>query len=176
VRKLAVALFLTGALLLGQASARAADTDASAIASFLSLGLANAPTRFAALTGAADGFQSNKATQSPDRTRFVKCEVYHGKAMPAVGLTAYDSYACFSTLRADASEALFKMAEAVVQANLPGGYTSTGEQVHPPGQPFNIYEVWSRSGSPDVKLWSTVNQGAENFGKTDYELAVYVGP
>jgi len=68
------------------------------------------------------------------------------------------------------------MAEAVVQANLPGSYTSTGEQVHPPGQPFNIYEVWSRSGSPDVKLWSTVNQGAENFGKTDYELAVYVGP
>jgi hypothetical protein len=176
VRALAVALFLGGTLLLGRASAGAADTDASAIASFLSLGFANAPTKFSALTGAEDGFQAYKATQWPDLTHFVKCDVYHQKAMPSVGLTEDDSYSCFSTLRADASETLFKMAEAAVRANLPSGYTSTGEQVHPRGQPFTIYEVWSRSGSPDIKLWSSVNQGKANYGKADYELTVDVSP
>jgi len=176
VRKLAVALFLTGTFLLGRASAGAADSEASAITSFLSLGLANAPTKFSALTGAEDGFQSYKATQWPDLTHFVKCDVYHQKAMPAVGLTEDDSYACFSTLRADASEALFKMAEAAIRASLPSGYTSTGEQVHPRGQPFTIYEVWSRSGSPDVKLWSNINQGKANYGKTEYSLAVDASP
>lgn len=168
----ALVLFLTGTLLLGPPPAGAAGTDASAIASFVALGLANAPTKFSALTGAEDGFQSFKATQSPDPTHFAKCSVYHQKAMPTVGLGDDDSYSCFSTLRADASEALFKMAEAAVRASLPSGYTSTGEQVHPRGQPFTIYEVWSRPGSPDVKLWSSVNQGKENFGKADYVVGV----
>jgi hypothetical protein len=177
VTRLALALFLTGTFFLGRASAGAADTDATAIASFLSIGLANASTKFSALTGAEDGFQAFKATQWPDHTHFDKCDVYHGKSMPAVHLPENDSYACYSTLRADPTEALFKMAEAAVRASLPSGYTSIGAQVHPPGQPFTIYEVWSRPGSPDVKLWSSVNQGtAPDYGKADYELAVDVRP
>jgi hypothetical protein len=176
LRRLAVALVLTGTVLLDGVSAGAADTDATAIASFLSIGLANAPTKFSALTGAEDGYSTFKATKSPDLTHFAKCEVNHQKAVPAVGLRDDDMYSCFSTLRADASEALFKMAETAVRANLPSGYISTGEQVHPRGQPFTIYEVWSRPGSPDVKLWSSVNQGTENFGKADYVVGVDVRP
>jgi hypothetical protein len=176
VTRLAVVLFVAVTILLGPASAGAADTDASAIASFLSIGLANASTNFSELTGSSDGWSAFNATKFPDLTHFAKCTVYHYTANPKVGISKEDSYACFSTLRADASEVLFKMAEAAVRASLPPGYTSTGEQVHPRGQPFTIYEVWSRSGSPDVKLWSNVNQGTANYGKTEYDLAVDVRP
>jgi hypothetical protein len=148
-------------------SGAAADSDGPAIASFLSIGFANAVTHFNAISGAPDGFESFQATQLPDRTHFTKCTVSHYQAHPAVRLREKHSYNCFSTPRPDATEALFKMAEGAVAANLPSGYAGTGEQ-HPHGEP---YEVWSRTGSPDVRLWSVTLDGI-----VDYELSIEVDP
>jgi len=146
----------------------AVGTDASAIASFLSIGFANAPTHFSAIRGGQVDSAEYAATKWPNRTHFVSCHTWHFKANADTQTTELYMYSCNSTLRADPREALFKMAEHAVRANLPSGYTSSGEQARADGVPW---EVWKRSGSPDVKLWSFASHG-----KPYYELSVEVNP
>ena len=129
-----------------------ADAETTAIASFLSIGLANAPGNFQALLGAqirSNAFGANYvATQWPDHTHFAKCVAFSLRTDPASA--SYDwSYACTSTPRDEPGEALFKMAEAAVQANLPAGYISSGVQRAYNGAP---YENWKRPGSPQLSL------------------------
>jgi hypothetical protein len=169
MKMIAVALLFTVALLVGPAPAGAAGTDASAIASYLSIGLANAPTNFDAIRGASVGLAEYKATKWPDHTHFISCHTWHFKADPQISLTEQYSYSCNSTLRAGTRETLFKIAERAVKANIPSGYTSTGSK--PRSSDGAPYEVWSRSGSPDVKLWAFLDHG-----KAYYELSTEVNP
>jgi hypothetical protein len=171
MKSLFVALLLAGTSLFGPAVIAAdTDTEASAVASLVSIGLANAPTRFNAISGAENGFQTYKATKFPDPTYFDKCVVHHYKKDPTNAMTfAEDSYSCQSTLRTDAPEAaLFKMAENAVRASLPSGYSGTGQRQGQSG----TYETWSRSGSPDVQVYSQ----SHTQGRAGYEITVTATP
>jgi len=166
---LAGALILALLFVVKPASAGTAGTDASAIAAFLSIGLANAPTHFSAISGdeVGSGSGSFEVTKWPDHTHFVKCVAGHQAAIPAGDMPEYYMYMCDSTLRSDSQAALFKIAARAVRVSLPSGYASSGAS---PGD-LGPQEVWKRSGSPEVEL--TVPASG---GKSYYQLAIDVYP
>jgi hypothetical protein len=166
MKTLAATLLLNVALLAGPMTAGAADTDASAIASFLSIGLANAPTDFSAIRGDIVVSGQYLATNWPDHTHFVSCNAWHINAVPAARIIENYSYSCNSTLRPDTPDALFKMAEQALEANLPSGYARAADSPRSDGSP---YQRWARAGSADVKLWAFAKQS-----QSYYELAIVV--
>jgi hypothetical protein len=167
MKSLAVSLLLSAALLIGAPPAAAADTDAAAIASFLSIGLANAPTNFSAIRGDLVVQGEYLTTSWPDRTHFVKCRAWHISGNPTANVRENYTYSCNSTLRADTREALFQLAEAAIVANIPSGYVTKGAA--PRASDGAPYELWRRPGSADVKLWAFTKEG-----QAYYELAVVV--
>jgi hypothetical protein len=124
----------------------AEGTDAAGIASFLTIAFANAPTNFAAISGAGPtASEAYEVTTWPDHTHFVRCVIFHHKALPELGLAAHHIFRCDSTQRPDSPEVLFKMLETAVRANLPAGYSSKKGEHQVAGSP---YEQWDHAGSP----------------------------
>jgi hypothetical protein len=164
---LAVALLAALTLPLGPA-ARAAGSDASAIAGFLSIGFANASNNFASIRGVKVDLAEYKALKWPDHTHFQSCHTWHFEADAALGMTESYMYSCNSTPRSVSTQALFNTAAKAVRANLPSSYTSGGPEKRTDGVP---YQVWSQSGKASVKLWSFANKG-----KPYYELSMEKKP
>src|ERR1019366_10690040 len=169
MKVLVIALLLSTTLLGTASAADVAGSDDSAIASFLSIGFANAPTQFSSIRGDQMGSASvHQATQWPDRTYFLHCYTLHQAPISVGGVDAVAerySYSCSSTLRSSPQATLFKMAEHAMRANLPRGYASSGVEQGDLGP----QEVWKRAGSPSVRLWVKVDQD-----KAYYELSVDV--
>jgi hypothetical protein len=155
------------------ASARAADTEAPAIAALLSIGIANAPAHFSAIRGdlirSTEFGTSYKATKWPDETHFTRCVTSFYKIDPTD--VENWSYQCNSTPRTDAPDVLFKTIESAVRANLPAGYASPGVQqtVARPSVGSLPYETWKRSGSPDVVLQLQMNKDGTDY----YVLSIH---
>jgi hypothetical protein len=160
---LVVALFATMALSLGS-SARAASTDASAIAGFLTIGFANAGSNFSSIQGTKVDTAEYTALKWPDRTHFQSCHTWHFEADKTMDTPEQFMYSCNSTPRSVSRKALFDMAASALHARLPSSYTSKGPEKRADG---NLIETWTQSGKPEVKLWAFANNG-----KPYYELAM----
>ncbi len=134
----------------------AAGTEAAAITDFVAIGLANAPTQFAALRGDqthTNDFGTNyQATKCADDSYFANCVTGFYKLTPTGSENWF--YIGKSTLRAQGPDVLFAVAEAAVRASLPAGYSSQGIQktTARASAPSLPYETWKRAGSVDVLL------------------------
>lgn len=149
-------------------AARAASSDASAIAGFLSIGFANADANFSSIRGKKVDLAEYVALKWPDRTHFQSCHTWHFLADKTLGMTEQYMYSCNSTPRHLARQALFSMAAAALRAHLPSGYTSKGAGKRSDG---NLYQLWTQAGKPDLKLWAFANNG-----KPYYELSMEKSP
>ncbi len=150
--------------------AGSAGTEAAAIADFVAIGLANAPTQFTALRGEqsySNDFGTNyKATKCPDDSYFASCVTGFYKFAPTGSENWF--YVGKSTLRAQGADALFAVSEAAVRASLPAGYSSQGIQqtTARASAPSLPYETWKRPGSVDVKLQIMMIQGKPYYDLT----------
>jgi hypothetical protein len=163
-RSRALAVVLVGVLLLSLgSSARSASSDASAIAKFLSIAFANYATNFRSIRGRSTTSDSWAVSKWPDHTHFQRCYTIDFSPIRPSEKDWYDFH-CDSTSRGVSREALFTMAARAVRARLPAGYASTGPEKRKNG---NIYQLWSRSGYPDVWAWV-----GTNTGKSFYELSM----
>jgi hypothetical protein len=151
-----VVLLAAITLMVGPRPVDATGTEAAAITDFVAIGLANAPTQFAALRGdqtRSNDFGTNyKATKCPDDSYFASCVTGFYKLTPTGSENWF--YVGKSTLRAQEADVLFAMAEAAVRAGLPAGYSSQGIQktLARASAPSLPYETWKRAGSVDVML------------------------
>ena len=140
--KMLVASLLLGAtLLVRPVSAGPAASDTSAIAAFLSIGFANIANNFTAIRGTAINDRRFKSTTWPDHTHFINCEAW-------ILTNATYAYECNSSKRSGSLHALLANIGHAVQAKIPAGYTSAGEQRDADG----AYQAWKRPGSPEVWL------------------------
>lgn len=154
----ALAVTLLAALILSPGpGARAADSDTSAIATFLKIGLASAAANFSSIRGPSLETDTNTA-QSPDDTHFTGCSIIRFPAH-----ASYPDeymYYCYSTLRRTSVGSLFKIAGAAVRTNLPSSFKSEGPTG---GTDDSLWQsqTWSRSGHPklSVEVVALMSQG-----------------
>ena len=145
----------------------AEPNDAVAIAKFLQIGFANAPSNFRSLSGKRYGESAEHlALTWPDRTLFSRCYVrIDSEDLVQWG---FDEFICTSTARRGSVQALYAMAAKAVRHNLPPGYVAGLQSwcARKACAPLGL----SRKASDSPKIWLYANP--DGASKAYYEIHI----